>query len=841
MSFASALPHRALLRGILGAVLTTVLITLSHLHAEGTPSASANFSLARKFSKENLAPFTYSTLVMPSWIGKSDRFWYAYRTSKGTQFYLVDPTKKDKRPLFDHDRLAAQLADQTRKPIEGHSLPISQGKVNDEGTIFSFVTDAIRYEYDLTTGKLTARGKAPPPPPAPGSTRRTAEDDEDEANQTDTPQQIQDGEVDRTKGPPEPPRGDRTRATSPDGKLVVFVQDHGLHLAEKGKEKEAVILAKGGGEEYTFALSSWGSGGRERGPSTDAGQPRRSTWAPDGKHFVAYREDRRGMKELFVINSLTDPRPALEKYRYSMPGEEAIQKTELHFGSAESRALRQVQPRWRDESYSVVHWGPQPGELRFIRQDRLRRNIELCAVALATGETRTLLSEGFENAPIDYQPPRYLEETREMIWWSERSGWGHFYLCDQDGKIRHSITSGPWRASRIVHLDPKERRLWFLGNGREKGENVYYQHLYSVNLDGTGLTLLDAGSANQMSYLSPSRKFVVANSSRVDRAPESVVRDGTGNKIMDLERTDLSRLEEFGWKLPETFSVKAGDGVTDLYGNLWKPFDFDPRRKYPIIAQVYPGPQQEGVTHLFAAHSSMMQLAQLGFIVVQVGHRGGAPLRSKAYASFGYFNLRDYSLVDKKSALEQLAARHAWIDLNRVGIYGHSGGGFMTAAALMQKPYNDFFKVGVASAGNHDNNIYNNYWSERYHGLREVPVPAKAQDATRAQDATKVGPAAPPPSRTRFEIKVPTNAELAANLKGRLLLIHGELDNNVHPANTLRLVDALIKANKRFDLLILPGTRHGFGSYTPYIQRRTWEYFAEHLLSDRRTGADLGD
>jgi dipeptidyl aminopeptidase/acylaminoacyl peptidase len=435
-----------------------------------------------------------------------------------------------------------------------------------------------------------------------------------------------------------------------------------------------------------------------------------------------------------------------------------------------------------------------------------------------------------------------------MIWWSERSGWGHYYLYDREGKLKNPITRGAWRASRIVQVDEKTRTLFFLGNAREKDENVYYSHLYSVKFDGTGLTLLDPGNATHTSDLSPSKQFLVDNCSRVDQMPRSVLRNARGEKIMDLETADLSRLLEYGWRLPETFVVKAADGVTDLYGNLWKPFDFDPKKKYPIIANVYPGPQTEGVTHTFAAAGVNMQLAQLGFIVVQVGHRGGTPTRSKAYGSYGYGNLRDYGLEDKKAALEQLAARHPWIDIKKVGIFGHSGGGFMSAAAVLQKPYNEFFKAAVASAGNHDNGIYEHTWAERYHGMKEVPLEGKAR--TPAEGAAPAAPpvkgsggdapAAPPPS-SKFDIKVPTNAELAANLKGRLLLVHGEVDNNVHPANTMRLVDALIKANKRFDLLILPGKRHGFGDYQPYFTRRMWEFFAEHLLGDRRVGADMLD
>ena len=313
--------------------------------------------------------------------------------------------------------------------------------------------------------------------------------------------------------------------------------------------------------------------------------------------------------------------------------------------------------------------------------------------------------------------------------------------------------------------------------------------------------------------------------------------------------------------------MKAADGVTDLYGNLWKPFDFDASRRYPIIVNVYPGPQQEGVTHTFTATAGPQHLAQLGFVVVQVGHRGGTPDRDKAYGAFGFGNLRDYGLEDKKTALEQLADRHAFLDLSRVGIYGHSGGGFMTAAALLKPPYNRFFKVGVASAGNHDNNIYNANWSERWHGLnareqaagraqvggkadgqtaeagKQAETAKQAETGKQAeagkQAAGQQGGATAPAAASPFEIKVPTNAELAANLEGKLLLVHGEIDNNVHPANTMRLVDALIKANKRFDMLILPGARHSFGAATDYFRQRMFEYFADHLLGDRPAGADI--
>jgi dipeptidyl aminopeptidase/acylaminoacyl peptidase len=584
-------------------------------------------------------------------------------------------------------------------------------------------------------------------------------------------------------------------------------------------------------------MATFGSG------MDDAIGPPQAEWSSDSKAVYATRIDARGVQDLFLINSLATPRPTLEKYKYPMPGEDAIRKTELYVCEPSSRKLTRVKPKWKDESYSDIHWGKTPGELRFIRRDRLYRNAELCSYDVKTGEAKCLLAEGFEAASLELMPVRYLNESDEMIWWSERTGWGHFYLYSRDGKLKNAITSGDYRASQIVAIDPNSRTMWFIANGREAGENVYYQHLYRVKLDGTGLTLLDPGNAHHFSTLSPSREFLVDNCSRIDQVPVSVLRDARGQKVMDLEKADLSRLIEFGWKMPSTFTVKAADGVTELYGNMWKPFDFDPKKKYPIIANVYPGPQTEGVTHTFLPISPQQQLAQLGFIVIQVGHRGGTPTRSKAYHAFGYYNLRDYGLADKKAAIEQLAARHSFIDINKVGIYGHSGGGFMSAAAVLQKPYNEFFKAAVATAGNHDNNVYGHYWAERYHGLKEVVVKkdekkAAQGDSKSASDKSTQGHKETQ-TETRFEIKVPTNAELAANLKGALLLVHGDLDNNVHPAGTMRLVSALIKANKRFELLILPGARHAFGEYTPYVQQKTWDFFVDHLLGERHRSADI--
>ena len=578
-----------------------------------------------------------------------------------------------------------------------------------------------------------------------------------------------------------------------------------------------------------------------------------------------------------LVNVLEDPRPALRDYKYAMPGEENVSQQELFVFNRDARQIEKLPlEKWKDQRLFDIHWTPSTDKLRLVRRDRLQRNLELIEIDLPTKDIKTLITESVEDAFLERQNVRYVEEGGDMIWFSERTGWGHFYLYTNDGTLKNPITSGPWRAESVAELDSIGRIAWVRGVGREPGENPYYSHLYRVKLDGSGLTLLDPGNANHNSSLSPSRKYVVDNASRIDMVPETVLRDAQGKKLMDLETTDVSKLEEMGWTVPETFVVKAADGVTDIYGSMWKPFDFDPTQRYPIIAHVYPGPQTESVTHGFSPTNNNQALAQLGFIVIQIGNRGGSPQRSNAYHSYGYYNLRDYGLADKKAGIEQLAAKYPWIDIQRVGIYGHSGGGFMTAAALLQPPYNDFFKVGVSSAGNHDNNIYNQNWSEQHHGLREVVVEqddiAAGQNggrggraggraggrggrggggggdgtaATGAGDGNGNGASNGQQQEgrqqeTKFEIHVPANSEIAENLKGRLLLVHGDMDNNVHPGNTIRLVDALIRANKRFDMMIMPGQAHGFGPMQGYFTRMMQEYFAEHLIGDYyRTNAEI--
>jgi dipeptidyl-peptidase 4 len=828
------MPHSHRPRGRSRVLCCAALLGLAAAMTATMPAAAqervqANWPLAERFTTEALRPVLFSQSVAPRWIAETDSMWYSWRDRSGTRFMLVVPKAKTKRLLFDHVKFAADLSTLHRKPYEANNLPMTTLNFEKDGRSFRFMLDSIRYEYNLQSGALRSMGKP---------TREELAREREQAGG---------GGQGGPGGTPD------FRNFSPDSSAFVFAREHNLYIVEVARG-DTVQLTQDGERWYSFGArdttqvqqqqqdqqeddtDSQQRQARSRDPRVRANV----TWSPDSRAFYVVRNDSRKVSELHLVNSLSEPRPTLLSYRYAMPGEENVAQTELFTHHRGDAGLTQLPvSKWKDQRLLSIHWTTGSDRLRLIRRDRLQRNLELIEVALPSHAIRSLLTESVENAYLETQPVRYLKAGGDFLWWSERTGWGHLYLYSHDGQLKNAVTSGAWRVNSVAEVDTVKRVVFFRGVGGERDENPYYQHLYRVNPDGSGLTLLDAGNANHTTILSPSKRFTVNNFSRVDLPGRSVLRDDRGNIVMELEETDIDRLTEIGWRAPEEFRVKAADGITDVYGVMWKPFDFDATRNYPVIAHVYPGPQTETVTTTYSPSNVNQRLAQLGFIVIQIGNRGGSPMRSNAYHSYGYFNLRDYGLADKKAGIEQLAARHSWIDIDRVGIYGHSGGGFMTAAALMLPPYNDFFKVGVSSAGNHDNNVYNQNWSEQHHGLREVRTPrtnGTGQQTGHGSDAEL----AEAQYDISFEIKVPANHELAENLKGRLLLVHGDMDNNVHPAGTVRLANALIKANKRFDFFIMPGKPHGYGDMQGYYTRMMMEYFAEHLLGDYyRGGAEI--
>lgn len=526
-------------------------------------------------------------------------------------------------------------------------------------------------------------------------------------------------------------------------------------------------------------------------------------WTADG-HFFLPRKDHRKVRHFDITYYGVMP-PMNNSYEYEIPGDTNIVTTSLYIGNASTGSLHRIDTdKWRWQNIAVERVKDVDHRIYFWREKRTRDVIELCYADTLGNVTSVLTEESKPYINPDLRQCLILNQGNDIFLWSDRTGWGHIYHYDATGKLLGAVTSGEWTAGKIVKADPKHRRLYFYGYGRERGRNPIYAHLYSVGFDGKAVKLLTPENANHQVFINDRFSLIVDNFSRIDTVPQTSLRRTDGRLITMLESADLSDLKDYGWKFPEIVQSKAADGTTDLYGIMWKPFDFDPSKKYPVISQVYPGPFTDTVWGSFTLNDKYANeaLAQRGFIVVVMGHRGSNPYRSKDYRTYGYGNLRDNCIEDDRYALEHLAKSHPYMDMNRVGIFGHSGGGMMAFAALCTYP--DFYKCAVASSGNHDNNIYNRTWGETYQGIGE--------------DA---------------KFKVATNMQLAEKLSRPLLLVTGDADQNVHPAHTLRLTDALIKANKDFELLIMPGCGHHYEDHSPlyrkYFERRKRDFFVKNL------------
>lgn len=827
--------------------------------SENIPVASANYELAARFTRKQLDKMVFTTRVDPHWLKHSERFWYVYESSDGKTYSIVDPAKRQRQPLFDNVRMASELTKLTKDPHEAKHLPIEDIKFIKNETAIYFKVEKSEHVLEIES-KKQGREK-----------RKRRRDMTDEEREEDDRRRRESSAAENAKrdaqryyhfeyeltarklimlqdymGIPQPPRW---ASISPDGNTIVFGRHHNLFYMDRENYEKSLIdpddktivehqLTTDGVENYGYYDSGVYGGTTENNVDKEKNKDKRKSvrilWSHDSKKFALTRSDNRKVNDLWVIDSLSKPRPTLITYKYHMPGEKEAPQEEILIFDMETKEKLQVKAdRFEDQSIRLMTapnpvntrdddfrprlWlSETPDKLYFSRTSRDQKRTDICYADTATGGVEVLIEERL-NTYVETRDLGFIDNGKELVHWSERDGWAHFYLYDGDGTLKKQLTSGPFHAEDIVGIDESARVLYFTANGREKGEDPYYLHLYRVNLDGTGLQLLNKDNFNHRISSNDSSSYFIDNYSRVDTIPEAVLRDSRGQVLLKMESPDLSLLFEMGFQFPETFRVKADDGKTDLYGVMYKPFDFDPQKKYPIIAYVYPGPQQESVDKSFSTRSDRTwRLAQFGFIVIQVGNRGGHPGRSKWYHNYGYGNLRDYGLADKKAAIEQLAARHPFIDIDKVGIFGHSGGGFMSTAALLVYP--DFFKVAVSSSGNHENDIYNRWWSEQHHGVLEV------------EDEE---------GNVTFEYEIDKNSEIAENLKGRLLLATGDMDNNVHPANTVRLINALIKANKRFDFILLPGKRHGFGDMSEYFFWIRGDYFSKHLIGDYSQDVDI--
>ncbi len=598
-------------------------------------------------------------------------------------------------------------------------------------------------------------------------------------------------------------RGNYLEVPSPDGSKVAFIRNWNLWMRDVKSGKEVQLTADGI-ENFGYATDNAGWKHSDRAILL---------WSPDSKKIATFQQDQRLASDMYLVTTNVGA-PKLEQWKYPLPGEPIAVIHRVIIETDTPKVIRLQMPPDAHRStlcddiscggsFDDNEWSADSKKLAFVSTTRDHKQANLRIADADTGEVNQVYEEKVRTQYESGQGSvnwRYMPETKEFIWYSEKDNWGHLYLYDLNGKLKNQITKGDYVVTQIENIDRKNRVIYFEANGREAGRDAYFSHFYRVDFDGKNLKLLTPEDGNHQISMSDDGKYFVDNYSKPDVPPVSVLRDTNGKLIATLETTDISRLTKTGWKVPMTLTVKDRNGKDDLYGLMFTPTNLDKTKKYPVVNYIYPGPQAGGVgsRSFSAGRSDHQALAELGFIVVVIDGSCN-PDRSKSFHDSCYGNMADNTLPDQIAGLKELAAKYPFMDLDRVGVWGHSGGGFATAAAMFRFP--DFYKVGIAESGNHDNRNYEDDWGERYIGLL---------------------------NGNNYDVQA--NQNYAKNLKGKLLLAHGGMDDNVPPYNTYLVVDALVKANKDFDLVIFPNARHGYGADSFYMMRRRWDYFVKNLL-----------
>jgi dienelactone hydrolase len=727
---------------------------------------AADYARAERYLSRHTTPLVSGGAVRATWL-PDGRFWYRNAVEGGYEFVVVDPARRTRDAAFDARRLATSLssvADTTFDPLQ---LPLTQLEMSAAEKQIAFDIGSRRYRCDLQAYRCASEQTARP----------------------DIPRHLH---------------------PSPDGKRAAFIRDWNLWVRElaTGTEKQ---LTTDGVKDFGYATDNAGWIRSNRAILL---------WSPDSKRIATFQQDDRNVGEMYLV-STTVGHPKLDAWKYPLPGDTVVAMILRVVVDVDAgRVVRLEMPPDYHRSTTCDHiacdgavladarWSPDGSRLAFISSSRDHKRAQLRVADANTGAVRDVLEEKvatYYESGSDGENWDILWSRNEVLWFSERDDWGHLYLYDLNtGALKNRVTSGEGIVAQLRRVDERARTIWFVGMGRERGRDPYFRHLYRVGLDGKNLRLLTPEDADHSVTLSPSGAHFVDSWSRPDLPPTSVLRDISGRVVVRLETTDISRLVATGWTPPMPFTVKARDGQTDLYGLVYRPTSFDSTRSYPVIVHHYPGPQggSVGSRGFSPSRGDTRSIAELGFIVIQLDGMG-LPGRSKSFHDTYYGNMGDNGLPDQITGVRQLAQRHRWIDLTRVGIYGHSGGGYSAADAILRYP--EFFKVAVSQAGNHDNRNYEDDWAEKWQGLLE-----------RRPDGT-----------TNYDNQA--NQLLAQNLRGKLLIAYGTLDDNVPPYNSLVLINELIRHNKDFDVIPFPNRRHGFGN-EPYMMRRRWDYFVEHLL-----------
>jgi len=739
--------------------------------AQTASLSAADYARAERLVGYHANPLVDHAVTAVTWLDAT-HFWYRDHAADGDRFLQMDATSGKASPSFDAGKLAAALAKTSGKPVDASKLPLTQYRVREDGGF-----------------ELTVAGKAYRCDPQLARCTLVA-----------------------TRGGSEP------GVRSPDGGNEAFVRDWNLWLRDVASGRETQ-LTRDGSTDYGYATDNAGWIHSDRAILV---------WSPDSKKIATFQQDQRRTGSMTLVSTNVG-HPKVETWKYPLVGDAdvtMIERVVIDLPSAQDTAAHVVRLKMPpdqhrstlcddvscDGGWEDVQWAPDGRTLAFVSSSRDHKQAWLRVADTTTGAVREVLHESvptyFEsgNGAVNW---RYLPQSGEVLWFSERNDWGNLYLYDlASGKPKHAVTTGSGNVTEVLRVDPATRTLWFRGVGREPGGHwdPYYQAFYKVSLDGAAPQLLTPEIADHKVALSPDGRYFVDAYSTPAAPPVTVLRRADdGGTIATVAKADITRLQAAGWTPPTPITVKARDGRTDLYGLMFKPSRFDPSKKYPIVDYIYPGPQtgSVGSRSFSAARVDHQALAELGFIVVAIDGLG-TPWRSKSFHDAFGGDIGDNTLPDQVAALRELGKRYAWIDLDRVGVWGHSGGGYATADAMFTYP--DVFKVGISESGNHDNRNYEDDWAEKWQGLE-----TKGKDGTGNYDAQ-------------------ANQDRAANLKGHLLLAHGLMDDNVPPSNTLLVVDALVKANKDFDLVVFPNAHHGYGVDAPYMMRRRWDYFVRWLL-----------
>ncbi|HZY63043.1 MAG TPA: DPP IV N-terminal domain-containing protein [Edaphobacter sp.] len=764
--------------------LAVVCALATHAQAEGRKLTTADYAQAEKFMNYNVDPLVFHTVRDEKFL-PDGRFWYRDRGPDGLTLELVDPAKGTKTAAFDRDKLAAAMSAATsgKKTFDASKLKIKDIAFEDNDQVLLVEIDGDAFRCNLS-GDVTCSLLAMP---------------------------VKNGAEGRILAESQ---GIAQADISPDGTKVAFIRDFNLWVRDLTTGKETQ-LTKDGVKDFGYATDN---AGWQQSDSAIL------VWSPDGKKIATFQQDQRKDGEMYLV-PVTNRHPVLKAWKYPLVGDATVTMIERVIIDVDKRkVIRLKMPPDQHRStlcddvscektktWDDVQWSPDGRHLAFVSTSRDHKREWMRIADASNGKVRDVMGETvstfFEsgNGKVNWT---YLPKSNELLWFSERDNWGQMYLYDlTTGKLKNQITHGEGNVTQVLHVDEQARKIYFLAVGKEPGRDPYFSHYYSINFDGTGMKLLTPENADHSILSSPDGRTFVDIYSTPTEPQTAVVRDSDGKLVQNVAKQDITKLIASGWKPLTPITVKARDGKTDLYGFMFKPTNFDPAKKYPIVNHVYPGPQTGscGSRSFTASHGDDESLAELGFVVVCIDGMG-TPWRSKSFHAFYYGNLGDDTIPDQIAGMKELAAKYPFIDISRAGIYGHSGGGNATVSAMFHFP--DFFKVGIAESGNHDNREYEDDWAEKWAGLE-----VKNSDGTSNYDSQ-------------------ANQNYAANLKGHLFLLHGTMDNNVPMNNTLLVVDALIKANKDFDLLMIPGAAHAYGAAGQYVTRRRWDYFVRYLAGD---------